>query len=41
MIPREVFNNLAKKLIYVCEGEMTADELLEECRTALSNIKAN
>lgn len=41
MIPREVFNNLAKKLVYVCEGEMTSDELLEECRTALDNIKAN
>lgn len=41
MIPREVFNNLAKKLVYVCEGEMTSEELLEECQTAFNNIKAN
>lgn len=40
-MPREVFNNLAKKLVYVCDGQMTAQELLEESRSMLENIKAN
>lgn len=40
-IPREVFNNLAKKLIYVCEDQMTSQELLDECRQMLESIEAN
>lgn len=38
-VPREAFNNLAKKLIYVCEGQMTSQELLEECRSMLNSIE--
>ena len=39
-IPREVFNNLAKKLIYVCEGQMSSQELLDESRQMLESIEA-
>ena len=39
-MPREIFNNLAKKLIYVCEDQMTSQQLLEECRQMLSSIEA-
>lgn len=40
-MPREVFNNFSKKLIYVCENQMTAEQLLEESRQMLESIKAD
>lgn len=40
-MPREIFNNVAKKLIYVCEDQMTAEQLLEESRQMLESIKAD
>ena len=39
-IPREVFNNFAKRIIYVCEDQMTAEQLLEESRQMLDSIEA-
>ncbi|MDR1643731.1 MAG: extracellular solute-binding protein [Clostridiales bacterium] len=36
-MPREAFNKLAKDLIYVCEGEKTSIELLEEVKELIAS----